>query len=71
MKRRSYTRLTKILDYKQELIRILLRVWNRDQIPESIDGDGDMFYRVRKETPLEGKIESFVSIKVIGIEKRK
>jgi cell division protein FtsZ len=61
---------TKILDYKQELIRDTSQgLEQRPAVPESIDGDGDIFYRsVRKEIPAEEqRVESFVSIKVIGI----
>ena len=71
MKKKKLARgFTKILDYKQELIRDTSQgLEQRPAIPESIDGDGDMFYRsVRKEIPVEEqRVESFVSIKVIGI----
>ncbi len=71
MKKKKLARgFTKILDYKQELIRDTSQgLEQRPAVPESIDGDGDMFYRsVRKEIPVEEqRIESFVSIKVIGI----
>ena len=71
MKKKKLARgFTKILDYKQELIRDTSQgLEQRPAVPESVDGDGDMFYRsVRKEIPAEEqRVESFVSIKVIGI----
>lgn len=71
MKKKKLARgFTKILDYKQELIRDTSQgLEQRPAVPESIDGDGDIFYRsVRKEIPAEEqRVESFVSIKVIGI----
>lgn len=71
MKKKKLARgFTKIIDYKQELIRDTSQgLGQRPAVPESIDGDGDMFYRsVRKRVPAEEqRVESFVSIKVIGI----
>lgn len=71
MKKKKLARgFTKIIDYKQELIRDTSQgLEQRPAVPESIDGDGDMFYRsVKKEIPAEEqRVESFVSIKVIGI----
>jgi len=63
---------TKIMDYKQELIRDTSQGFKREQEKQNpINGNGDLIDRssnIREEEPEEEqKVEEFVSIKVIGI----
>ena len=72
MKKKKLARgFTKIMDYKQELIRDTSQGLKREQEKQNpINGNGDLVDRsnIREEVPKEEqKIEEFVSIKVIGI----
>ncbi len=73
MKKKKLARgFTKIIDYKQELIRDTSQGLKKEQEEEEnpVNGNGDLIDRskVREEEPKEEqKIEEFVSIKVIGI----
>jgi len=63
---------TKIIDYKQELIRDTSQSIKKEQEdPNLINGNGNLVERndnIRKEVPIESQeIEQFVNIKVIGI----
>jgi len=63
---------TKIMDYKQELIRDTSQGVKKEQEdPNLINGNGDLVERnnnIREEVPIESQeIEQFVNIKVIGI----
>ncbi len=74
MKKKKLARgFTKIMDYKQELIRDTSRGLQSEQEKQNpINGNGDLVDRnrsnIREEVPKEeNKVEEFVSIKVIGI----
>ncbi|MFW6149323.1 MAG: cell division protein FtsZ [Atribacterota bacterium] len=72
MKKKKLARgFTKIIDYKQELIRDTSQGLKKEQEEENpVNGNGDLIDRskAREEEPKEEqKIDEFVSIKVIGI----
>ncbi len=71
MKKKKLARgFTKILDYKQELIRDTSHDLDKKPvISNSVNGDGDLVYRnVREKVPVEEqKVDNFVNIKVIGV----
>ena len=71
MKKKKLARgFTKILDYKQELIRDTSQgLEQKPFISDSTDGDGELVYHeMEKKLPVEeSKVESFVNIKVIGV----
>ena len=73
MKKKKLARgFTKIIDYKQELIRDTSQSIKKEQEdPNLINGNGNLVERndnIRKEVPIESQeIEQFVNIKVIGI----
>ena len=73
MKKKKLARgFTKIMDYKQELIRDTSQGVKKEQEdPNLINGNGDLVERnnnIREEVPIESQeIEQFVNIKVIGI----
>lgn len=71
MKKKKLARgFTKILDYKQELIRDTSQgLENKPVMPSPIDDDGDIDYSemVENEPVEEQEMEDFVNIKVIGI----
>ncbi len=71
MKKKKLARgFTKIMDYKQELIRDTSQGLEREEEKSSfINGDGDLIHPTPREVEpeVEEQTEEFVSIKVIGI----
>ena len=71
MKKKKLARgFTKIMDYKQELIRDTSQDLTKERVIQNpINGNGDLIDRnIKEEEPKEEtKIENFVNIKVLGI----
>ena len=71
MKKKKLARgFTKIMDYKQELIRDTSRDLTKErEMQNPINGNGDLIERdIKEEVPTEEpRVENFVNIKVIGI----